>query len=101
MTTTTSTPSTTTGPKPRRRYTIADLERVAQPWDDTRYEIIDGELFVASQPSDRHQYACSQVAFQLETWNRSSGQGIVLIAPGVLFADDDNAAPDVVWVSQE
>jgi hypothetical protein len=35
-----------------KRYTLADLGGVAQPWDDTRHEIIDGELFVSTQPAD-------------------------------------------------
>jgi Uma2 family endonuclease len=26
---------------------------------------------------------------------------VVLAAPGLIFADDDNAAPDVIWVSDE
>jgi len=85
----------------QRRYTLADLERVAQPWDDTRYEIIDGELYVSTQPSDRHQYTCAETAGHLRDWNRTSGLGFVLVAPGLLFAEDDNAAPDVVWVSRE
>src|SRR4029450_9125559 len=83
-----------------RRYTLADLEGVAQPWDDTRYEIIDGELFVSTQPSPEHQYASGQVTFELEAWNRQTRLGVVLPAPGLIFADD-NAAPDVVWLSWE
>jgi Uma2 family endonuclease len=84
-----------------KRYTLADLEHVAQPWDDTRYEIIDGELFVSTQPSPEHQYAAGQLAFELEAWNRQARSGVVLPAPGLIFADDDNAAPDVVWLSWE
>ena len=84
-----------------KRYTLADLEHVAQPWDDTRYEIIDGELFVSTQPSLKHQYATHMVDTRLGTWNERSGLGIVVPAPGVIFADDDNAAPDVVWLSKQ
>jgi Uma2 family endonuclease len=84
----------------RRRYTLADLERVAQPWDDTRYEIIDGELFVSTQPSNRHQYTCNEVSRSLSNWNADTSLGWVFPAPGLIFADDDNAAPDVIWVSR-
>src|SRR5437763_14105673 len=84
-----------------KRYTLADLEGVAQPWDDTRYEIIDGELFVSTQPSNRHQFTCHKTAVRLDTWNEQNGWGVVLPAPGLIFADDDNAAPDVLWVSHE
>jgi len=83
-----------------KRYTLADLERVAQPWDDTRYEIIDGELHVSSQPSNEHQYSCNRTAVSLTNWNDQRGLGIVLPAPGLIFAEDDNSAPDVIWVSK-
>lgn len=84
-----------------KRYTLVDLQDVVQPWDDTRYEIIDGELLVSSQPSLEHQYVSGTVAVDLSIWNKESGRGIVLPAPGLIFADDDNAAPDVVWLSWE
>ena len=85
-----------------KRYTLADLERVAQPWDDTRYEIIDGELHVSTQPSNGHQYTCTQLATRLENWDQAHARlGMTLIAPGLIFAEDDNAAPDVIWVSRE
>jgi len=76
-----------------KRWTIADLERFPQPWDDTRYEIIDGELFVSTQPSNEHQYTCTEVSFELRSWSKRGGGGVVLGAPGLIFADDDNAAP--------
>jgi Uma2 family endonuclease len=84
-----------------KRYTLADLEDVAQPWDDTRYEIIDGELFVSTQPSAQHQYTCNEAARRLTNWNADTGLGWVLPAPGLIFAEDDNAAPDVVWLTRE
>jgi Uma2 family endonuclease len=84
-----------------KRYTLADLENVAQPWDDTRYEIIDGELFVSTQPSFGHQFACNEAAGRLRTWSLSSALGWVVPAPGLIFAEDDNAAPDVVWLTRE
>ena len=82
-----------------RRWTTADLESIPQPCDDTRYEIIDGELFVSSQPSTGHQYTCDETNYRLRTWSKAGGGGIVLSAPGLIFADDDNAAPDVIWIS--
>ena len=81
------------------RYTLADLEALPQPVDDTRYEIIDGELFVSSQPSNEHQFTCNKVATRLTVWTEQRDLGIVLVAPGLIFADDDNAAPDVIWIS--
>ena len=75
------------------RFTSADLE--AFPDDGKRYEIIDGELYVSKQPHFYHQRVCLNVAFKLE----QSGSGQASMAPGLIFADDDDVAPDVVWVS--
>jgi Uma2 family endonuclease len=83
------------------RWTIADLEAFPDPLDDTRYEIIDGELYVTTQPSLEHQYASGGVQAALLEWSEATGRGRPFAAPGVIFADDDNVAPDVVWLSRE
>lgn len=90
--------SITSGPP---RFTVADLEAIPQPLDDTRYELIDGELYVTTQPHWRHQYTCASLAFELGSWNRQTKLGVILVAPGVIFAGDTNVAPDVVWIAQE
>jgi Uma2 family endonuclease len=79
------------------RFTSADLELF--PDDGKRYEIIDGELYVSKQPTYEHQLTCVGFAFALEGWSRETGAGFVVIAPGVIFAEDDDVAPDIVWVS--
>jgi Uma2 family endonuclease len=81
--------------------TIQDLEGLPTPLDDQRYEIIDGDLFVSKQPHWHHQLAATNIIAILWTWNRESGGGIVVDAPGVIFANDTAVAPDVVWVSAE
>jgi Uma2 family endonuclease len=83
------------------RMTTADLEALPDPLDDTRYEIIDGELYVSRQPSLDHQYAAGEACVALRTWSAQTGRGFAFFAPGVIFADDDNVAPDVVWLSRE
>ena len=83
-----------------RRFTSADLERLPDV-EGTRYEIIDGELHVSKQPSWEHQYACTQVIAGLANWSHQTELGVTLVAPGVIFADDDDVAPDVVWISRE
>lgn len=82
------------------RWTVDDLERFPDD-DGNRYEIIDGELYVSKQPHYHHQMTCNQVAVALTTWNRASSAGVVIPAPGVIFAADDAVAPDVVWLSRE
>jgi Uma2 family endonuclease len=83
------------------RWTTADLDLFPERLDDTRYEIIDGELHVSRQPNVRHQYTCGQIHDLLNRWSRATGAGFAIFAPGVLFADDEAVAPDVVWVSAE
>lgn len=80
------------------RWTSADLERM--PDDGNRYEIIDGELFMSNQPHFYHQFVCSRLVSQLDRWNEEAGLGEVAIAPGLIFAEDDDVAPDIVWISK-
>lgn len=63
-----------------------------QTIDDTRYEIIDGELHVSTQPSADHQETMSLIMRHLNEWG-----GFTLIAPGVVYAVDEAVAPDIVW----
>jgi Uma2 family endonuclease len=83
------------------RMTTADLDAVPDPLDGRRYEIIDGELHVTKQPDWEHQLTCGQTYSLLQHWSARTGAGVANLAPGLLFAEDDNVAPDVVWVSRE
>ena len=79
-------------------YTSADLELLPDI-PGVRHEIIDGELHVSKQPHLEHQYANAIAGAVLVDWSRQSGQGVTLIAPGLIFAPDQDVAPDLVWVS--
>jgi len=81
------------------RWTSADLELM--PDDGKRYEIVDGELYVSKQPHWHHQATCGRIFAALDAWNHASGLGDTSLAPGVIFADDDDVAPDVVWASAQ
>jgi Uma2 family endonuclease len=80
-------------------FTSADLGLM--PDDGKRYEIIEGELYVSRQPTTEHQYTCTRLCRFLDEWNDQTNQGVVLIAPGLIFAEDDDVAPDVIWISRE
>ena len=80
------------------KFTSADL--ALMPDDGNRYEIIEGELYVSRQLSYEHQYTCNRCGHLVEQWNEQSGLGVVLQAPGVIFAEDDDVAPDVVWITR-
>lgn len=81
------------------RWTSADLELM--PDDGKRYEIVDGELYVSKQPHWHHQVLSGRLFAGLDAWNRQTQTGAANIAPGVIFADDEDVAPDVVWISRE
>ncbi len=83
------------------RFTTADLEALPDPLDDTRYEVIDGELLVAKQPHREHQFTGAVIFAALQAWSRQTGRGVANIAPGLIFSAEDNDAPDVVWISRE
>jgi Uma2 family endonuclease len=80
------------------RMTSADLDLM--PDDGKRYEIIDGELFVARQPNWYHQLTCDNVIELLRQYSRATGIGTTVSAPGVIFSDEDDVAPDVVWITR-
>ncbi len=80
-------------------WTSRDLDML--PDDGKRYEIIDGELYVSKQPNIEHQLICTRVWELLQLWSRQTKSGIAIAGPGVIFADDDDVAPDVVWISRE
>ncbi len=81
------------------KFTSADL--ALMPDDGKRYELIAGKLYVSEQPSWHHQYVCGRLCRFLDEWNERTGLGMVNFAPGVIFAEDDDVAPDVVWISHE
>jgi Uma2 family endonuclease len=83
----------------RTRWTTSDLALL--PDNGTRYEIIDGELFMSKQPHWHHQETCGNIYATLQAWARQSGLGRATITPGVLFNDASNVVPDVVWASNQ
>jgi len=80
------------------RWTSADIELF--PNDDTRYEIIDGELLVTRAPHWNHQTAIDNVFFALKSWSRLTKLGVIATTPGIVFSDSDNVIPDLVWVRE-
>lgn len=82
------------------RWTTSDLDLLPYK-EGERYEIIDGELYVSKQPHWRHQYICSQLATELNAWSKKTGLGQANFAPGVIFSEDSDVAPDLIWISNE
>lgn len=81
------------------RWTLHDLELL--PDDGSTYEIVDGELYVAKQPDWQHQFVCGRLLMLLQTWSDQTELGMANLAPGIIFSEDNNVVPDVVWISHE
>ncbi len=78
-------------------WTVEDVELL--PDDGSRYEIIDGELYVSEHPGIYHQIICSRMASLIEMWNDQIRSGLTIMAPGIIFTPNNAVAPDVVWIS--
>ena len=70
------------------RWTTSDIDLLPDN-GGTRYEIVDGELFMTRAPWEASGNV-SQYWYKLKTWSRASGLGQVTINPGILFTDTDN-----------
>jgi hypothetical protein len=57
----------------RTRWTTSDIALL--PDNGTRYEIIDGELYVSRQPHWHHQRTCGNLCAELRAWSLISGLG--------------------------
>ncbi len=81
-------------------WTIHDLDTLPDDGGWSRYEIIDGELFVTHAPHVRHQTAISNLNTQLANWSKVTGIGIPVPTPGIIFSPTNAVIPDLVWASQ-
>jgi len=81
------------------KWTSADLELL--PDNDYRYEIIDGELYMTRAPHWKHQTCITRIANALVSWSSQSQLGETIINPGIIFTDDNNVIPDLIWISHE
>ena len=82
-----------------RLFTIDDLENF--PDDGSRYEVIDGELYVSTAPHFEHQLIQSNVSIPLAMWSESNDDGVALCGAGVIFSRHDGVIPDILWFSGE
>jgi Uma2 family endonuclease len=80
-------------------YTSKDLELL--PDNGKRYEIIDGELYMSKQPHWHHQFVGLRISMFLQMWNDQTKAGIANYTPGLIFDDDEDVVPDVVWISRQ
>lgn len=79
--------------------TNADLGNV--PDDGKRYELIGGQLFVASAPDLVHQRISGRTFRAFTYFLDDNPIGEILATPGVIFSDFDGVIPDLVYLSNE
>ena len=81
-------------------WTVDDLEQLPDE-EGVRREIIDGELYVSTQPDWQHQFVGGQIFTALQLWSNATQAGMANLAPGVVYSKGTAVAPDVVWISRE
>jgi Uma2 family endonuclease len=81
------------------RWTSADLELF--PDDGKRYEVIDGELYVAKAPHAYHQATCIRIGGTLDFWDQRTGLGRTFAAPGVIFSPENEVISDIAWIRRD
>src|SRR5262245_23751733 len=84
----------------QRRYTSADLD-ILPEIEGIRYEIVDGELLVSKAPGLEHQYPVTVLTSALHLWSVTGGHGFVYTTPGLVFSNDDDVIPDLIWIAEE
>jgi Uma2 family endonuclease len=81
------------------RFTSKDLDSFPEI-EGVRYEIIDGELFVSRAPVGGHGFTCASITSVLHVWSVATGLGMTVVDPGLVFAEDQDVIPDLMWISR-
>jgi Uma2 family endonuclease len=72
------------------------------PDNDRRYEVIDGDLYVAPPADWIHQEQLSNLDFFVKNWVKAHRLGRIVNAPvGVVLDDENGLEPDLVFVLHE
>jgi len=86
-------------PEAQLLWTSADLELL--PDNGKRYEIINGELYVTRAPHNKHQKTCGRFFTVLDIWSRATQLGEAELGAGLIFGDNDDVIPDVMWMTKD
>lgn len=82
-----------------RLFTVDDLANL--PDDGNRYEVIEGELYMAAAPGNEHQGIIEMLTIALGTWRRAGGGGLSRPGIGLMFSRRDGVIPDLVWAAPD
>ncbi|MGH9398817.1 MAG: Uma2 family endonuclease [Thermoanaerobaculia bacterium] len=83
-----------------RKFTYEDLR--AMPLDGKRYELLEGEIYMAPSPNVKHQNVLLNLASALRAFVRERGLGAVFVAPlDVVLSDQNVVQPDIFFVRRD
>ncbi|MBU1487884.1 Uma2 family endonuclease [bacterium] len=83
----------------RKKYTYEDYLKTP---DETRYELIEGELIMTPAPIPRHQRISGMLEFELREFVTENDLGEVFDAPIDVYLDNKNVfQPDLLFISKE
>ena len=86
---------------PDVRLTVQDYLNIPEE-DENRYELINGELYMAPAPSWEHQKSAINLSTLLDNFVSDTGLGEVVASPiDVYLSDEDVFQPDIVFISNE
>ena len=86
---------------PHVRLTVQDYLDIPDE-DENRYELIDGELYMAPAPSWEHQESSGNLYSILRTFVIAGRLGRVVYSPiDVFLSGEDVFQPDIIFVSTE
>ncbi len=72
-----------------------------RPDDGNRYEIIDGDTYMASAPDIVHQIISTNAVYELKRYLEENPIGLAVTTPGVIFDRYNGVIPDLVYLSNE
>jgi Uma2 family endonuclease len=85
---------------PKARFLAEDIWDT--PEDGNRYEVIDGELYVAPPPNRDHQHASFELSYLLRDYLGQHQIGVAYAAPfGIILSGLNGVQPDLLYVSNE
>ena len=86
---------------PRVRLTVQDYLDIPEE-DENRYELIDGELYMAPGPSWEHQSNSHNLTMLLSNFVSAGNMGVIRYSPlDVYLSDEDVFQPDIVFISND
>jgi Uma2 family endonuclease len=81
------------------RQTVDDWDLM--PADGNRYELLDGDINMASAPDIAYQIVSTNTAYEIKRYLSENPIGIIVAAPGVIFDRYNGVIPDLVYLSNE